>query len=268
MHHASGRWGIVRADWVDHPAIGVDEIAVLAVLSLYASREGRCWPSQSTVAERLKRGRAWVNRVIARLVVLGLVTNEERVAEAGRRATRLYTLVGHAEVMPGATGAEGRDGVLPCGTAQSPDGRDSDRESAATHKHQPSAESGISPIGRAAPREPAPRRDGMGYPTVPQAEWQPTAEDRACALAVGVDPDQFAALFVASCNAHGYRYRDHSAAYRTWLLNRREKTDDRQPDRLARSARQWQAGPVAAAPNARRAANADKTLAALHLLAG
>jgi hypothetical protein len=73
MHHASGRWGIVRADWVDHPAIGVDEIAVLAVLSLYASREGRCWPSQSTVAERLKRGRAWVNRVIARLVVLASI---------------------------------------------------------------------------------------------------------------------------------------------------------------------------------------------------
>ena len=117
MHHASGRWGIVRADWVDHPAIGVDEIAVLAVLSLYASREGRCWPSQSTVAERLKRGRAWVNRVIARLVVLGLVTNEERVAEAGRRATRLYTLVGHAEVIP----APGPRGGTECRPAGPPD---------------------------------------------------------------------------------------------------------------------------------------------------
>jgi hypothetical protein len=268
MHHASGRWGIVRADWVDHPAIGVDEIAVLTVLSLYASREGRCWPSQSTVAERLKRGRAWVNRVIARLVALGLVTNEERVAEAGRRATRLYTLVGHAEVMSGTAGADGRDGVPPCGAAQPSGGRDSGRDSAAAHEHQPPAESGISPSARAAPGEPASRPAGNGYPTVPQADWQPTAQDRACALAVGVDPDQFAALFVASCRAHGYRYRDHSAAYRTWLLNRWEKTDDRYRDRLARPARQRQARPVAAAPDARRAANADKALAALHLLAG
>jgi hypothetical protein len=36
MDHVSGGWGIVCADWVNHPEVGPDELALLALLSLYA----------------------------------------------------------------------------------------------------------------------------------------------------------------------------------------------------------------------------------------
>ena len=101
MDHASGGWGIVRASWVDHPEVGPDELAMLALLSLYANRDGSCWPSQSTLADRLKRSRSWVIRVLNRLEDLGLVARTQRQAARGRRATCLYTLAGHAEAVVG-----------------------------------------------------------------------------------------------------------------------------------------------------------------------
>ena len=54
MDHASGGWGIVRADWVNHPEVGPDELALLALLSLYANQDDACWPSQ--VSWSLKTG--------------------------------------------------------------------------------------------------------------------------------------------------------------------------------------------------------------------
>jgi DNA-binding MarR family transcriptional regulator len=262
MHHASGRWGIVRADWADHPEVGVDELAVLAILSLYADRAGRCWPSQSTIAVRLGKGRAWVNRVIGRLHALGLIERVERAAEGGRRATRLYTLVGHAEaIATSASPASKADDGTPCPVA--------DRDSGKAHEHQPTAESGISPCGhsphgRRALGARALRQGGEAGPTVPPADWRPTADDQACALATGVDPDQFASLFVASCHAHGYRYRDHSAAYRTWLLNRWEKPNADRPARPHRKP----ARDAGLSTGDRAAAIRDTALAALDLLAG
>src|SRR3954470_9362100 len=101
MEHVSGGWGIVRADWVNHPEVGPDELALLALLSLYAGKDGACWPSQSTLADRLKRSRSWVIRVLNNLEAAGLVTRSQRRAVRGSRATCLYTLVGHAEAVTG-----------------------------------------------------------------------------------------------------------------------------------------------------------------------
>jgi hypothetical protein len=247
----------MRADWADHPDIGVDELAVLAILSLYASGEGRCWPSQTTIADRLGKSRSWVNRVLGRLHALAIVGRERREAERGRHATRLYTLVGHAEALATAFGP----GV-------SRDGHVAGRVAEGQHEQQPSAESGISPEGRDTLGQGDSPDFGQGEPTLPTTDWRPTAEDRACAQAVGVDPDQFAALFVASCHACGYRYRDHSAAYRTWLINCWEKPHDHhRPDRRRRTGRE-PPGSVDSDAGDRSAANRHAALAALHILAG
>ena len=62
---------------------------------------------------------------------------------------------------------------------------------------------------------------------MPPENWAPSPADRAFAAehAPGVDADRFARIFIESCRSHGYRYVDHSAAFRTWLLNRWEKSD-------------------------------------------
>ena len=107
MDHVSGGWGIVCAHWVNHPEVGPDELALLALLSLYAGKDGACWPSQSTLADRLKRSRSWVIRVLNSLEATGLVTRSQRQAARGRRTTCLYTLVGHAEIVKGTPAAQG-----------------------------------------------------------------------------------------------------------------------------------------------------------------
>src|SRR3712207_4564396 len=92
------RYGIVRADWIDHPEVGDDEIAVLAILALHADAEGVCWPSQQTIANRLGRSRPWVIAVINRLVELGLVERTRRRHESGGLRSCLYRLPGLAEL--------------------------------------------------------------------------------------------------------------------------------------------------------------------------
>ncbi|WP_247896817.1 hypothetical protein [Azospirillum argentinense] len=62
------------------------------------------------------------------------------------------------------------------------------------------------------------------YPTrKPQAvpaDWMPSAADLAWARAkhTGIALDRHVEGFVLRCQAHGYRYRDISAAWRSWLL--------------------------------------------------
>jgi DNA-binding MarR family transcriptional regulator len=230
MPHASGRWGLVRADWVDHPDVGANEIAVLSVLSLYVGRDGTCFPSQATLAARLKVSRGWVIRVLNRLAELGLVRREQRRSERGRVGSCLYTVEGHVEAMRGAcrnmrrqtgeavqtqeVGADESVSVAPHGVAP------------AKHEQRAKPESGISHRARdaRAREEGSKMREMTLAKTVPPLDWMPTSEDCAFAAerAPDLDPNAFAALFVQSCRAHGYRYADHSAAFRTWILTRWE----------------------------------------------
>ena len=51
MDHVSGGWGIVCADWVNHPEVGPDELALLAlslstpVRTVRAGHHNRRWPT-------------------------------------------------------------------------------------------------------------------------------------------------------------------------------------------------------------------------------
>lgn len=287
MDHASGKWGIVRADWVEHPEVGVDEFALLALLSLYANRDGSCWPSQSTLADRLKRSRSWIIRVLNRLESLGLVARTQRQAARGRRATCLYTLAGHAEAVVGAPAQGGSP------FDQFPDDAGdrapAHRVARMEQEHQNPANAGLSRRDRAAGEGESDARTGNGgkagqvpVRTVPPEDWTPSPADRAFAAenAPGVDADCFARRFAASCRAHGYRYADHGAAFRAWLLNRWEKSDvkfarrswgtplPRHHDDSHSRSRHGGASAVFQCPNIRTTTNGDTARAALALLAG
>ena len=59
MEHASKqRVGLVPARYLDHPDVGVLELGVLTVLSIHADRTGLSWPSQTTIATKLKINRS------------------------------------------------------------------------------------------------------------------------------------------------------------------------------------------------------------------
>jgi DNA-binding MarR family transcriptional regulator len=270
MNHVSGEWGIVCADWVNHPEVGPDELALLALLSLYAAKDGTCWPSQSTLADRLKRSRSWVIRVLNILEATGLVTRSQRQAARGRRATCLYTLVGHAEAVKGTPLVRSGGPVHDYHVANH-------RVAGMEQEHQNPAIAGLSRDPHRDSESPsvneqaasADRRPAKGQPP---EDWTPSPADRAFAAehAPSVDVDRFARLFVESCRSHGYRYVNHSAAFRTWLLNRWEKPDAAHADRRTDRQRSRRGYPPARRQPSeiRSSANRDTALAALDLLAG
>ncbi|HEV7370708.1 helix-turn-helix domain-containing protein [Arenibaculum sp.] len=86
------RFGIVPAAWFADPALGADEIAVLAALAVHANPQGLCWPSQAVLARSLKRSRSWVIKVINRLEAAGALERTRRTAANGAMRTCLYRL--------------------------------------------------------------------------------------------------------------------------------------------------------------------------------
>jgi DNA-binding MarR family transcriptional regulator len=294
MLHASGRWGLVRADWVDHPDVGANEIAVLSVLTLYVGRDGTCYPSQATLAARLKVSRSWVIRALNRLAELGLVRREQRRGARGRSGSCLYTIEGHAE----ATKAACRDmrrqpgNATPTREADVIEDIDADHLGVAPngvasteHEQRAKPESGLSQRARGArTRDEGPALKKGEDKTVPPTNWTPTDEDRAFTAehAPELNVDGFAVLFVQSCHAHGYRYADHSAAFRAWVLNRWRKSNvhshahrdhahrDQHPlpgHRAAHQTANRSSRPADGRDFDHSAANRDTALAALALLA-
>lgn len=201
------RWGRIPAWWLDHPDLDADGLAVLAALSTYADEAGVCWPSQATLANKLKRSRPTVNRILGRLEALGLVGIEHRRSASGGRLScryRLALIAGNAPDEKVGDGA-GVDGPVDS-AADSPC-------SAASHE-QPEPEQIPETLHRRAD-------DGMApvAEAVPQ-DWTPSTADREWAANrfPDLDVDGHAERFVQQCRAHGYRYRDPAAAWRSWLL--------------------------------------------------
>jgi hypothetical protein len=270
----------MRADWPDHPDVGVDEIAVLAVLSLYAGRDGTCYPSQETIAARLKRSRGWVIRVLNRLAALGLVGREQRNAAGGRRGTCLYSVAGHAEAVEAMFQSALANGRADSDDRVAPDRAAPDRVADGEHEQENPAKAGLS-HGRAEGAGGG-KGSALPKPSVPPEDWAPSPADRAFAAvhAPDVDAERFAVLFAASCRAHGYRYADHGAAFRAWLLNRWESPNadsahrshgthlPRPRDGSPGGHRRDGASTKSQRPDARTAANGDTARAALALLAG
>ena len=202
------RWGRIPAWWLDHPDLDADGLAVLAALSTYADEAGVCWPSQATLADKLKRSRPTVNRILGRLEALGLVSIEHRRSANGGRLSCRYRLALLAENAAG----EGAGVNIPADSAaDSPC-------SAASHK-QPEPEQIPDTLHRRADKGAT-----IVAEPVPQ-DWTPPPSDRhwAADRFPGIDVDGHAERFVQQCRAHGYRYRDPAAAWKSWLLQDAER---------------------------------------------
>lgn len=202
------RWGRVPSWWLDHPDIDADALAVLSALATFANRQGRCWPSQTTLAAKLKRSRAWVNKTLGRLADAGLIAVRDRWSENGGRLSSLYEL--QTTPAPGASvshgGAPAKSLNSPVATANAP---------CQPQRHeQPEIKQIPDSLSTDAGED-----AGLSAAVSPGADWSPSAEDRAWAenQHSTVDIDRHVETFRLRCQAHGYRYRDVGAAWRAWL---------------------------------------------------
>lgn len=205
------RWGRIPAWWLDQPGLDADGFAVLAALATFADEDGLCWPSQSTLAAKLKRSRPTINRIIQGLGDLGLIRVEHRRGRDGARLSCLYRL----RFTP--LDEEGAPAVATTAVTATPRPVPAaDRDDSQTHTpcpppsqeqvHFKQIPDSLAKGGRKAARE------------VP-ADWMPNADDLAWAAAchAGIDLGRHVEGFILRCQAHGYRYRDISAAWRAWL---------------------------------------------------
>ena len=205
------RWGRIPAWWLDHPGLDADGFAVLAALATFADEDGLCWPSQSTLAAKLKRSRPTINRIIQGLSDIGLVGVEHRRGRDGARLSCLYRLR-----------------FIPLDDAVDADG-DSDRESVSARPVRPADrdDSGMhSPCPPASQEQVHSKQipdslasGGHGQAQTVPEDWMPTADDLAWAKArhAEIDLGRHVEGFILRCRAHGYRYRDVSSAWRAWL---------------------------------------------------
>ncbi len=185
------RVAVLQEGWLTHSDVGADEIAVMAVLALHANKSGSCWPTQGLIARMLDRSRPWVNKVIGRLVALGLVVKTNRSRDDGGDRACLYQLV--APVNAGV-----HDENTRCRAADSITTNTGNKQD--TH---------------ALPASEIIRLDLK----TPETDWQPSDDDLCWALDrfPSVDLQPSVERFVMRCQAKGYRYRNLGAAWRCWL---------------------------------------------------
>ena len=210
------RWGRIPAWWLSHPDIDADGLAVLAALSTYANARGECWPSQATLATALKRSRSTVNRILGHLANASVIEIVSRKSANGGRLSSVYRLrleLGNGPIINVQSMAvQQRDtGVV---VADSP--------CAMVRQEQLDSNKPDSLAGGAREGIRAERTEGYpsGEPQSVPSDWMPSAADLTWARAQhgNVDLDRHVEGFVLRCQAHGYRYRDISAAWRAWLV--------------------------------------------------
>jgi biotin operon repressor len=207
------RWGRIPAWWLDHPGLDADGFAVLAALATFADEDGLCWPSQSTLAAKLKRSRPTINRIIQGLSDIGLVGVEHRRGRDGARLSCLYRLrftPADADAVADAAEDSHRDSAA-ARPVQLADRDDSDMHSPCPPASQEQVHSEQTPDSHAS--------GGRGQAQTVPEDWMPTADDLAWAKArhAEIDLGRHVEGFILRCRAHGYRYRDVSSAWRAWL---------------------------------------------------
>ncbi|NYZ13925.1 helix-turn-helix domain-containing protein [Azospirillum sp. RWY-5-1] len=218
----TSRWGRIPAWWLDHPDLDADGFAVLAALATFADEHGLCWPSQSTLAAKLKRSRPTINRILQTLDRIGLVSIEHRSGRDGARLSCLYRL---RLVRDGGT-----DAVQAAPTAVPTPDRDDSRANApcptASQEHHHSEQT---PDSHASGRR--------GPVLAVLRDWMPSADDLAWAHERfgAIDLVQHVETFTLRCQAHGYRYRDIGAAWRAWLMQ--DAAAGRAPSAMAAAGR-------------------------------
>jgi len=232
--------------------LGMDaaDIGLLVVLASHADDDGTAHPSQSTLAEEVGRERPWVNRHLAALAKTGIgedtaVEKVRRKLSKGGETSCRYRIPLMDLSVVGAVADSPED--TPC-SPQS-------HEQKQTHHQTPSSCGARAPRGR----EVCGAEEGRIA-----AGWTPSPEDVAYAAAERPDLSRADLLRIAGKLAarHGGRLplADASIVFRRWILTERIEQDARRPVRRPSGSPVERAAPGAA--------NRDKALAALTLLAG
>ena len=231
------RIAILHESWLTCGEVGSDEIAVLAVLALHADKNGACWPSQGLLARLLNRSRPWVNKIITRLVDLGLLRRTHRHRDDGGNRACLYHLVApsdtsrpkvfHKEAAPSIPS----EPVLSPPTARSV----TDSPCSAPNTGSPGDDSITNKPEHQQDAPPAASPSILiNSPVsaqIPDAHWQPSDADLIWALDRYPNTDLTAITerFLNRCRAKGYRYHDIGAAWRSWLIDDADKEKHSKP---------------------------------------
>ena len=249
------RFGMVPAALLHHPEIGVDEFAVLAALATYADRQGWCRVSQATLAERLKRSRPWIIKIINRLVTLTLIDREARFDRHGGQRTNLYQL--RFDRLPASSENHPESSQMAFGTIASPSSEtsslsdtqisqtdlcsapsevpDVSHPSAAAKIQQNQPDRVSIPCHGDAPRHgddrthtdllakiPSLSRKRDDFRQIPKpipADWSPSPEDIVWAQQhhPNIDPDAVTKCFTTKGREKRYLYTDFHQAWRHWI---------------------------------------------------
>ena len=78
------RWAKLAARAVADRGLTATHVRVLAVIGIYAGRDGTAWPSQETIAAVIGVNRATVCRAIKRLLAGGYLDRYRKPASRGR----------------------------------------------------------------------------------------------------------------------------------------------------------------------------------------
>lgn len=221
--NSAQRVGLVPARYLDHPDVGVLELGVLTALSTYADRTGLSWPSQTTIATKLKINRSTANSVLAKLVSLGLVVKGQHPNPKVRVCT--YQLAGHEALLDGFLGSlHHAVDEVPTTVA------DGDTEHP-EHLHQESLS-----LGRASAPEGGTGvdRDGIGNPAGATAPapiddgWAPSQDDLSFASTTRPDLTSDDVAIVARKfvgHYHGQPLPDPSSIFRCWIRKEIKRHD-------------------------------------------
>lgn len=198
------RWGKVPAWWLIHPAMNADRFCVLSALATYADEDGMCFPSQATLALRLKRSRPWVNRVVADLATAGLLIKITRKRLNGGTTSCEYRLVTDQHAAVAAMTPPVVDTTSPChpGDGNQPQSQHNQVKPAPRHPHRkPTATCSSSPL-----------RSGW--------EPSPSAREEALRLCPDADIDAHAIKFALRCHAKGYLIEagKEDSTWLSWLV--------------------------------------------------
>jgi hypothetical protein len=95
------RWGTVSSAWLEHPAIGIDEYAVLSYLATYMAPDGSgIEPSQNEIARNLKVSSSLSDLTIWRNVQIIRCHILEDNFNYSSKSARLFQFLTHFSLSP------------------------------------------------------------------------------------------------------------------------------------------------------------------------
>ncbi|MDR3737173.1 MAG: helix-turn-helix domain-containing protein [Acidobacteriaceae bacterium] len=218
-----GRFGLLPAAWVTRDDLGLDEIGVLACLSIYADRDGWCFPKQATLARHLKRSRPWIIKILNRLVDYGLIERFHQFSANGAQLACRYRLLRNQDPTPSC---HDQDAPVPESKGEChPENTKQDQIQHINSLPRTSSKVTDSVTPSSSPAQLHLKSTTQTLTPPPSAKtlvartWQPTSDDLTWAQAryPRVALEYFTEKFINACHAKDYRYVDHSSAWRLWL---------------------------------------------------